>query len=382
MKYTPQEFSALTQQIYAAALEPGKWDDVLQSITRLTDGIKTHIFGHDFETNTHMGIMSGGYDPDFVQSYADYYNQTNLWAEGFIQNDAGIPIYSEAMCPRDTLEAGEFYSDWIKPQEDVIAGGGMLLFKENRRMIAFGGNIRRKNEQEEDEWMHLVAMLGPHLTQAFEISRQLSGSSIELQAAVATGPAQGSAVMMFDRTARIIYANPRAEQLATAPSPLNIGFDRKIQLSDGPAQERLDQALDHLTQGVLMMPQRFKIRDAATAKVFECRLASVNPADLADLRLALWATFDTSCLLMTMTELSRVEDPLARFARDFRLTEAETHVVAHLANGTTLAEIAATRGVSLSTTRNQIKSVMAKTETHRQLDLVRLMLARGIGKQH
>ena len=36
-------------------------------------------------------------------------------------------MFSEAMCTREELEPTEFYNDWVRPQEDIVAGGGALL---------------------------------------------------------------------------------------------------------------------------------------------------------------------------------------------------------------------------------------------------------------
>ena len=59
----------------------------------------------------------------------------------------------------------------------------------------------------------------------------------------------------------------------------------------------------------------------------------------------------------------------------FDLTKAETGVVRALAQGRTLAEIAEDRGRSLGTIRSQLKSIMAKTETRSQTELMRLTLS-------
>jgi DNA-binding CsgD family transcriptional regulator len=59
----------------------------------------------------------------------------------------------------------------------------------------------------------------------------------------------------------------------------------------------------------------------------------------------------------------------------YGLTEAETQLVELLCDGHSLEEIAARRGVTLNTARSQLKQVFAKTNTHRQSELVRLVLA-------
>ncbi|MDU8928901.1 LuxR C-terminal-related transcriptional regulator [Alisedimentitalea sp. MJ-SS2] len=59
----------------------------------------------------------------------------------------------------------------------------------------------------------------------------------------------------------------------------------------------------------------------------------------------------------------------------FSLTEAETQVLRALSECHSLQDIADQRGRSLDTVRTQIKSILAKTETHSQAELIRLTLS-------
>ncbi|MCC5983740.1 MAG: alpha/beta fold hydrolase [Rhodobacteraceae bacterium] len=59
----------------------------------------------------------------------------------------------------------------------------------------------------------------------------------------------------------------------------------------------------------------------------------------------------------------------------FGLSATEIDIVAQLADGLSLAQIADRRGRQLSTLRTQLKSVLRKTQTHSQAQLVRLALS-------
>jgi DNA-binding CsgD family transcriptional regulator len=69
----------------------------------------------------------------------------------------------------------------------------------------------------------------------------------------------------------------------------------------------------------------------------------------------------------------RDANPLqSRVQRAFCLTSAEVRLTAALAEGTSLKEYAASAGITEGTARVQLKSVFAKTGTHRQAELVAL----------
>jgi len=57
----------------------------------------------------------------------------------------------------------------------------------------------------------------------------------------------------------------------------------------------------------------------------------------------------------------------------FDLTGAEVHVASGIATGGSVEEIAAARAVSRETVRTQLKSILAKTGTSRQVELALLL---------
>jgi DNA-binding CsgD family transcriptional regulator len=57
----------------------------------------------------------------------------------------------------------------------------------------------------------------------------------------------------------------------------------------------------------------------------------------------------------------------------YGFTPAETEIANGLATGFSPEGIASIRGASVETVRSQIKSLLLKTDTRRQIDLVRLL---------
>lgn len=53
----------------------------------------------------------------------------------------------------------------------------------------------------------------------------------------------------------------------------------------------------------------------------------------------------------------------------FGLTQAEARIALGIMRGESVATIAAARGIAVATARTQLKSVFAKTRTHRQAEL-------------
>jgi DNA-binding CsgD family transcriptional regulator len=81
------------------------------------------------------------------------------------------------------------------------------------------------------------------------------------------------------------------------------------------------------------------------------------------------------CALLTLNVLGpKPGPPAAILAKTFRLTPAEAKLACVIACGASPEIAARELKISRETARNQLKSVFAKTDTHRQSELVALIL--------
>ena len=81
-------------------------------------------------------------------------------------------------------------------------------------------------------------------------------------------------------------------------------------------------------------------------------------------------------LIVLITDPERNRAPSAdQLGALFQMTSAEAHVALALCQGARVEDIAEERCVSVGTVRSQVKAVLRKTETDRQADLVRSLLA-------
>jgi len=78
--------------------------------------------------------------------------------------------------------------------------------------------------------------------------------------------------------------------------------------------------------------------------------------------------------VLVFARLRRWSQPSAQLlSRIFGLTPAESRLAAALSDGSTLIEAAKALNISWETARTQLKAVFAKTNTHRQSELVALL---------
>jgi DNA-binding CsgD family transcriptional regulator len=100
---------------------------------------------------------------------------------------------------------------------------------------------------------------------------------------------------------------------------------------------------------------------------------SVTIAPLPARRAEIAADSATAIIFVSDPDRSSIPD-IAAFRSMFGLTPAESELVRRLAAGLSLEDSAAELEVRLDTVRSRLKIVFQKTNTHRQADLVRLVL--------
>src|SRR4051794_4237628 len=135
----------LIDLIYKAAVNDD-WQSVASAFSKTGGDIFTHMYGHDASINKLNLAAYAGYDPDMVATYDQYYHSINSWIPGIAKSVVGKASYGQSYCPNDVFEGSEFYNDWIRPQEDAKAGGGIVLFNDANRFVLFGGQIRSKDK--------------------------------------------------------------------------------------------------------------------------------------------------------------------------------------------------------------------------------------------
>ena len=89
---------------------------------------------------------------------------------------------------------------------------------------------------------------------------------------------------------------------------------------------------------------------------------------------------DHVCAAIFISNPDHSKPSLAKALRQlYGLTQAEAEVLKNIADGMPLSAITETRRVSMNTARTQLKSIMQKTGTKRQAELVRLVYSGPAG---
>ena len=181
----------------------------------------------------------------------------------------------------------------------------------------------------------LLSSLAPHLSIALRTLSELERARFHAAAADDALARAGIGWTAVDRDARALDGGGAQDRPAVGPRTL-------AALTGGAPPRRLDAALDVIAAPVPDLP--LAAMDVPATILLSRRRPTLGP---------------------------HAADALARM---FGLSRSEALLAIRLAQGERLADAGAALGLTIETTRNYSKQLFAKTGTHGQADLVRLVL--------
>lgn len=360
----PPDYPKLVGAIYEAALLTDDWTDVFERIRRLTGVVAAGI---KVETECDMVQTWVGLPGGFAHAFAEHYWRLDPWTRGSKRWKPGTCLVSSALVPDEDLRASEFYNDLCVPHGLYDAIGG-CLDDDTERYVTFGmmrpHGARGGGERE----AALVQPLFPHLQRAVRLGMHTELLKTEVRSLRAAVDAVRVAVLVVDVDRRVLYANAAAAAVLRRDDGLREAGG-KLTCSDAglaaalattvagrepgaPHVLRIDRRGSSSPYGVVISPAHRGIREA---------VRHGEPA-------AMLYVFDPDADLAPPPEILR---------ELFGLTATETQVALRLAAGRTLGEIATELGSSLPTVRTHLRQIFDKTATHRQADLVSLLVSLG-----
>jgi DNA-binding CsgD family transcriptional regulator len=214
-----------------------------------------------------------------------------------------------------------------------------------------------------DEDLELARLLSPHIRRSVAISGMLGNQRVEASTVKSALNALASGALILEPQGTIRLVNPPAQAELARGTILRDSRNRLIGVTPEAAQ-----LVARLSGGTGVRSNRghdILLKDAAGRALQ-----------------ASWVELDQGgedlggpTLLLLREPDAELASPLSIAAGYYHLTTRETQTLAQVLNGHTLAEAAAILGVARSTVKSQLDAIYRKTSTHRQADLVRLVVS-------
>ena len=359
-------YSELLATLYAAPLDEPQWQVFLTQLCEVT-GSRIGFFLRNDSTLGNRTLASGGIPvpAQVEQTFKAARTYSDPFRQALLRNPRIGVIEGEDIVPHNEFVATDIYRDLAVPGGMVYTTCLVLTVSARTLEII---SLWRGPERSmlEDEHKELLTLLMPHLHNALRIRHALGLAENRARNAEAMLDSSTTASILLDGTGRIIHMNEAAQRIALASDGFGVRVDRIVPTDHSKRAEfsALVTActaaeLGEHSGGALALGRSVPKRPLQVL-VTPVRLTEKYRASV---RVLVLATDPDHAVNFTDAALRRVYD----------LTPAETEIANALLTGFSLEEIAQLRKVSIATVRSQMKSLMSKTDTQRQGDLIRLL---------
>lgn len=373
------ELGDLIGVIYDAVLEPSLWHETL-------DRIRLHFNLH----NAIMGLTRLGHEPTSIavsvnipelylaMQGAEYADEIlRLWGgpEQVVRYPLEEPRSVLSVTDQKTFHSNKYYIDFGAPQglDDMVA---IVLTRDRRQVGNVGFGRHRDFGPVTDDVIAGLRVLAPHLRRAALITGILEEERKSTAMFEAVLAAVRSGIVLVDRRARIIYANPAGQAAIDSGSPLRNDHG-KLELRGEVVPGHLQLAVRAAAEGDISLGRR-GIAIPGTHTDGSPYVAHVLPLFDRNVRAGLPGEAIAAIFIA-----DRNDDP--QFVTDaatmlYSLTPTEARVFELIVAGHSSSEMAHLLAVAPSTLKSHTLKLFDKTGQHRRADLVRLAVALRSGR--
>jgi DNA-binding CsgD family transcriptional regulator len=244
---------------------------------------------------------------------------------------------------------------------EALSAVELLLKRVDEPSSRNGG--RERHESSGRSLKRLAALLAPHLETARRVQSQLS-ETLPAQVALASLDQLAAAALVSDRFGTVRLRNACAESMLSEKDLAHIA-NSKISFRDSTLNKQFFEGLRTATQE----------NPRSTVLAFQRRPKEICEVAVSPLPGApkIYGSVPLA-LVVIATPHTDADRVVTRVRHLYCLTETEARVMAALALGGSVKQIANAHGVCVSTVRAQVRSIFEKAAVHRQTDLVRLAL--------
>lgn len=347
----------LIADIYEAAAMPHEWQRVLTEIAKFA-GCKTGLIftGNNKGTAYECTENFAEIFKEYIEN--DWFSKTDRTNRLIRQKHSGFvtdfDVFSRIEFQNEPLFNSFFH------KKGIHSGVATSVELPSSTNIVFDFENGIESGPVTPEAVAKLDLLRPHLCRAALLSARLELKTVQ------------TTVDALDRVAIPAIAVGDAGQPLAVNSACEaligviVRADRKISLTHRPADLLLQNALVSLSREYNSTTRSIAIPASDQTSAF---VAHVIP-----MRRSARDIFTAASALLIFSEFSGREPLSIELVMSlFDLTHTEARVARSVASGKTVEEIARAFGTQEATVRSQLKKVMQKTGTGRQLDLTRLI---------
>jgi DNA-binding CsgD family transcriptional regulator len=361
------ELSRLLADLYAAPLNPQRWQPFFDQLCVLTE-CKLGIFLSVKEGQRNHIYAGGGvgYEPAPMALYNAHYGAFDPFSEPGVEKARVRLITGEELVPREDLVASEFYNDLLRPHDLEHLTVMPCLVRSDRLDVASFWRGAKQGPADPAS-LEILRQVMPHVQSALHLHHTfeaLNERSILLETMLSHLPA---AAFLLDRTGLVVSINPVGESILQSGNCIALSRGR-LCLLDSAKNTRFEAILAKATGfgEVSCVPGAMTVSRGAEQELQLLALPFLREGTVES---------HSARVLVFLHDPSTRPRPRAELMKAiYALTPTEGRMADLLIEGHEIRQVANLMRITLETARFHLKRVMAKTGTRRQVELMRLML--------
>lgn len=346
--------------IYEAALKPEQWQGVFIAIAR-------HIGADNV-------IASLPTQLDLLQRLSGLQCQDSDLFPASLHNIPASRL-THLDDPADFNEIGTAFRQSCSAliQVNKESEAGVMVRTRMLELVMTFYQLLQRCELDEES-LEFLRQLTPHFISAAYIYQEACLLKRHNYSLVESLKRTNQAIFLLDAQLRLVFSTPEALKLLDASSALRVGHGGHLEVIETKQQQALDKLLQELLlveDAQHLMPRQLAVasgaQDGARHPLKISAISLCDNPSLSDsaIRIAVFVENPGRARLVSRDYLQQA----------FAFTRTETQIAQLLLNGMSLAQIAASRHTSIETVRWQIKSLLQKSNTKSQAEIIRLLMA-------
>lgn len=361
----------LIGEVYDAAQDEKLWSPIAPRIAATFNSNSTVLFVQNTQPPDGRFLsVTKNYDEHAQKDYYAYYGTRDVWLERAEKIGPLKVVTSKDLIADAEFARTEICNDYFRYRAGVFyVVGAVLRITEDQRGFFAIQRPRKLGDYEEHDRERVVEFL-PHLIRALQIRHRLTEATIERQSGLEALERTGIATILVARNGAIVHLNRGAEAMLRTGDAIR-SVSGQLATSSKSATEQLTSLIQRATDTASGSAAS---SGGAVSILRPGRLpVTVLVAPFRPTQEGAGAPFPAAILFLRDPERSTAPGMNALQGL-FGLTPAEAMVASQLAQGRSIASIAAKHRLSNNTIRTHLKNIFAKTGTRRQSKLVALVL--------
>lgn len=371
--YANEQFDQIVGAIYKAALNPLRWQNVVESIVDFVGGGGALFYGPNLEGEGIDFAIMTRIDPDQFKSYEEHFHKQDVWFQSSLSpaHAKKNVVTGSELVSIDAFRNTEFCQDFLRQLDIFYLMGAPIDVHDGIRPTLSIYRPERSGEFEECE-RQALARLHSHIKTALRIQRTVGDLRRTTHASMRALDQLHFGVFLLGEDGKIAIANRFAENLLRAGYGL---YSKNRQLITSRSEETcllrklVSEAVECATTGPSRTGGTMQLSRPFPMRPLEVTVAPVNEDNITGLDIS------QSGAIVFVSDPDRVLTPeLATLQKFYGFTPAEAKFASAFVEEASIKLSADRLCITEGTARGYLKRIFAKTGANNQAGLMKLLL--------